>query len=250
MEGCRGFPPKGARHSQFWLRSRQLKQDRSALIALSLAVIGASCLTAASVIGVASSRGTMEVNGTAVRGTANVAEGASVKTNETSGNIHLGNGVQVTLGQNSAARVYADRLALTEGAGRVTAAHGYAVEALGFRVDAADRATARVAWDGNRILVTALDSAVQVSQSGVLLARLTPGTTYYFEQDTAKDDTAASAGKVAGNAGDSDSGNGSTANTAKGLSTHAKWGIAAGAAAAAGTGIGLGLYLSGNNASR
>lgn len=224
-----------------------MNQYRSALIVLCLATSGTACLTAANVIGVASTRGTMEVNGTAVRGTANISEGAWVKTNQTAGSIHLGSGVQVTLGQNSVGRIFADRLSLTEGAGQVAAKQNYAVEALGFRVDAADNGAARVAWDGNRILVTAVDSAVRVSQEGVLVARLNPGTTYFFEPDTPKDDTAASAGKVAGNAGEGDST--SATSIRKGLSTHAKWGIAAGAAAAA-TGVGLGLYLSGGNASR
>ncbi len=206
------------------------------------------CLTAGNAIGVASTRGTMEVNGAAVRGTASISEGAWVKTNQTAGSIHLTSGVQVTLGQNSAGRVFADRLALLSGAGQVAAKQDYAVEALGFRVDPAENGAARVAWDGNRILVTAVDTAVKVSQEGVLVARLNAGTTYYFEPDTPKDDTAASAGKVAGNAGEGDS-TSSASSKAKGLSTHAKWGIVAGAAAA-GTGVGLGLYLSGGNASR
>ena len=225
-----------------------MNQYRSAFIVLSFAALGTGCLTASNVIGVASTRGTMDVNGAAVRGTADVADGASVQTNQTPGSIHLGNGVQVTLGENSAASVYNDRLSLTQGASQVTAKQKYAVEALGFRIDAPENGAARVAWDGKRILVTAFGSPVTVSQEGVLLALLNPGTTYFFE-DAPQDNTAASAGKVAGNAGEGNSGNGAP-NTAKGLSTHAKWGIAAGAAAAAGTGIGLGLYLSGNNASR
>jgi hypothetical protein len=225
-------------------------QCRQGTFALTLAISLAGSLSAAAFIGVAATRGTIEVNRASVRGTANISEGAAVQTNDSTGQIHLENGVSVTLGQNSAAAVHADRLELLQGIGQVAARRNYGVEALGFRVEGKNGSTkTRVAYDHDRILVTAMDSGLTVSRGGVLIARLNPGATYFFQQDpNSGGDAANSAGSTSG------SGNsGTTPNRKTGLSTGAKWGIVAGVAAAA-TGVGVGVYLSnsggGNNASR
>jgi hypothetical protein len=226
-----------------------MNQHRRGVIALSLAIFMTTQLSAAPVIGVASTRGTMEVNSSPVRGTANVSEGCSIRTNETVGQIDLRNGVQLTLGQNTAASVYSNRVELREGGGQVTTKQDYGVEALGFRVAPAGRnALARVMYDRNRILVTAIDSPLKVSKDGVLLARVNAGATYYFEQEPTTDGSAASAGRTNGNPNKPSTGAQSAVKA--GLSSGVKWGIATGAAAAVGTGIGLGVALSGSNASR
>lgn len=223
-----------------------MNQYRRGLVLLSLAAFVATQLSAAPVIGVASTRGTIQIDNAAVRGTANVSEGSSVRTNETSGQVQLQNGASAVLSQRSAASVYTNRIELREGAGQVSAQPGFDLDALGFRISAAgSKAVTRVTYERpDRILVTAMDSPVKVTKNGVLLAKLNPGTTYYFEPGSAdqQNDTAQSAGKTAGKKAA-----GSTA-AKTGLSTAAKWGIVA--AVAGGTGVGLGVALSGDDASR
>jgi hypothetical protein len=227
-------------------------QYRRGLISLSLAISLSASVVAGPAIGVASTRGTMAVNTASVRGTANISNGASVQTNETTGQIQLNNGTRVTLGQNTSATVFDNRLDLLQGAGQISG-RGYGIEALGFRVEGSQKSvTTRVVYDQNRILVTALDGAASVSRAGSLLARLNPGVTYFFEPDRSHDGTAVSAGSTTtpGNGNGSGSGKGSGQGAVKtGLSTAAKWGIAAGVAGA-GTAVGLGLSLTGDSASR
>ncbi len=221
-------------------------QYRRGLILLSLAAFAITQLCAAPAIGVATTRGSMEVDNASVRGTANLSDGSSVRTNETSTRLQLQNGVQATLGQNSAAAVYSSRIELREGMGQVTANDGFELSALGFHISPSNgKGVARVKYDGSdRILVTAVESAVKVSKDGVLLARVNPGTTYSFEQEDQNDgQTAQSAGKTARKGGKV------AGKAAKaGLSTGAKWGIVA--AVGAGAGVGLGVGLSGSDASR
>ncbi len=104
---------------------------------LGLLVLGVgvtSVLCADSVIGVASTRGTMEVNHTAIRGNANLSEGSSLRTNETTSQVSLQNGVQVTLGTRSAAAIHSNHMQLLEGGAQVSATGGFDVEALGFSI--------------------------------------------------------------------------------------------------------------------
>jgi hypothetical protein len=222
-----------------------MTQYRRACILLSLVVSALTPLPAAPAIGTASTRGAMEVDHTSVRGTANLFEGSSVRTGDTSGQIRLRNGVQATFEGKTAAAVYSDRIELQAGTGQIATRVGFDVGALGFRISPdGGKAVTRVFYERpDRILVTALESSVAVRRGGVLLARLSPGTTYYFEPDSPQSgDTAQSAGKTAGKTG---------ATAAKGaLSAGAKFGIVAGSLAAAGTGIGLGVALSGDDTSR
>lgn len=227
-----------------------MNQYRRGFAILSLAAFVGTQLYAAPVIGVATTRGTMQIDSAAVRGTANLSDGSSIRTNETAGQVQLQNGVQVTLGERSTAAVYSNHLELHEGSGQVAAKPGFDLDALGFRVSASgEKAVARISYQRpDRILVTAVNSGVKVSHNGVLLAKLNAGTTYFFEPGSAAGDDdkkpATKGGKTASN------GSGTAGTAAKvGLSTAAKWGIVAGVAAA-GAGVGLGVGLSGDDASR
>jgi hypothetical protein len=221
---------------------------RRGVIVLSLAAFFSVQVTAAPVIGVASTRGTMEIDHASIRGTANLLDGSAIRTNETSGQIQLQNGSLATLGQRTAAEVFANRIVLREGVGQISSRGGFEVGALGFRISPANnKAVARISFErSDRILVSALDSGVKVSRDGVLLAHISAGTTYYFEPDSSPSDSqvAQSAGKTSGGAGKPVIHHA----TRTGLSTGAKWGIVTGIAAAAAVGLGVGL--SGDDASR
>jgi hypothetical protein len=225
-----------------------MNQYRRGIVALSLAVFVTTQASASAVIGVASTRGTIEVDNASVRGTANLTDGSMVRTNETAGQVQLNNGVQATFGKNTAASVYNNRIEIREGSGQVATRPGFELGALGFRVaPAGDKAVARVSYSNpERILVTAVGSPVQVSRDGVLLARLNPGTTYFFEPEAGDTGggTARTAGQTAGKAADKTG----AAAVKTGLSVGAKWGIVG--AVAAGSTVGLGVGLSGEDASR
>lgn len=215
---------------------------RRGLALTSLAAFAAAQLSAAPAIGVVSTRGVMEVDKAAVRGTTKISDGSSVRTGDMAGRVELNNGVRATLAKATAARVHADRIELSAGAGQVSTRTGFDLDALGFRISPESRdAVARVTYENaNRILVTAVDSPLKVSRGGTMLARLTPGTTYYFEPAAEGEPNPPASN--AGNQG------GSKPGAKAALSTRAKWGIALGAAAAAaGTGIGIALSQGGGS---
>jgi hypothetical protein len=184
----------------------------------------------------------MDVNSASVRSTANIPDGAWVQTNQTPGQIRLQSGVQVNLSENTSATIYADHLQLKRGVALFTAHQNYGVDALGYRIeggveDKDKSVSARIAYDQNRILVTAVQSATNVSRDNKLLAQINPGETYYFDSDEpAGTPPAKPVGKVG-------------KVTKAGLSNGAKWGIIAGAAGA-GTATGVGVYLAEQKASR
>jgi hypothetical protein len=211
-------------------------QYRASLLALSMAISLAAPLSAASVIGIASTFGTMDVNSASVRSTANILDGALVETNATPGQIRLESGVQVNLSENTSATVYADHLQLKRGAIVFTGHQNYWVDALCYRVEGKDNSVSvRIAHDQNRILVTAAQSAGKVSRDDKLLTQLNPGETYFFNTDgQACPLPATFAGKP-------------HKVVKAGLSIDAKWGVVAGTAAAA---TGVGVYLAERRASR
>jgi hypothetical protein len=143
-------------------------QYRRGLLALSLAMSAAFQLSAAGIVGVASARGTLDVNNASVRGTANIPDGASVQTNETPGQIQLQDGGQVTLSEHTSAKVYSDHLQLLQGTAQLTAGRSYSVDALGYRIEGTSKElSALVACDQNW-------TADPTSQTGVWgLAKLT-----------------------------------------------------------------------------
>src|SRR5260370_38758530 len=85
------------------------------------------------VIGVARSRGAFLINNASVPGTATLLDGASVRTMELSSDVRLRTGQRLTLGSQSVATIYQDRLVLESGTAEVDRSYGYSVEAGGPR---------------------------------------------------------------------------------------------------------------------
>ncbi len=212
-------------------------QYRVGLLALSVTISLAASLLADSTIGVASTLGTMEVNSASVRSTANIPDGALVQTNGTPGQIRLQSGVQINLSENTSATIYSDHLQLKQGTAQFTAPVNYSVDALCYRIEGKNNSiSARITCDQNRILVTAVRSAINVSGDNKLLAQVKSGETYYFNScDLAGAPRAVPAGKA-----------GKVAQA--GLSNTAKWGIVAAAGVA--TAAAVGVYVTGDKASR
>ena len=79
-----------------------MNHSRWSVIALSFAAsLSLPLWAAAGPVGVASTRGTLQVNDLMARGTANIPEGASVRTAEMPGQIHLQDGVDLNLSERA-----------------------------------------------------------------------------------------------------------------------------------------------------
>ena len=205
----------------------------------------------ASIIGVASTRGAMQVDNVPVRGNANLKDGSQVQTADTASQIRLQNGVQATFEPKTDAAVFVNRIELRQGSGEISATSGFDVNALGHRISpAGKKAVARIALEeSDRVVITSVEDDVNVTKGGKLVAKLSKGMSYQFGPD---DDNQVGGGTVPPAAGKINPVPGSAAKGAgvkTGLSTAAKVGIGGGAAAA-GTGVGLGVALSGKDASR
>jgi hypothetical protein len=102
---------------------------------------------------------------------------------------------------------------------------GVELGAFGLRVTAVEgRASVRVAHGLDRVLVTPVTAAVNVSRDGLLLARLSPGKTYYFKEDEQGSAPPPQEQKVVGG----------------GIPRRVLWGVIGGGAAG-GIGAGIGL---------
>ena len=143
-------------------------------------------MLADSFIGIASTRGSMTVDHSAVKGNANIVPGSKIETIESTSQLQLQNGAQVTLREGSSAAVFGDRMELKQGGAQIQTKNGYGVEALGFRFTPEQgEATTQISYAStNRLMVSALRGPVKVlNQEGLLLAKLSPGTSYFVEED-------------------------------------------------------------------
>ena len=88
------------------------------------------------VIGTASVRGNMRVDGSTVQGDATVFNGTVVETDDASANLRMGHGIDVTMSKSSKGTVYSDHFVLQRGASELTAPGPFEMEADGLRVAA------------------------------------------------------------------------------------------------------------------
>ncbi len=147
--------------------------------------IGAAMM-ADSFIGVASTRGSMSVDHSSVKGNANIVLGSKIETLESTSQLQLQSGAQVTLSEGSSVAVFGDRMELKQGAAQIHTKNGYGVEALGFRfMPEQGEATTQISYaKANRLMVSAVHGPVKVlNQEGQLLAKLSPGTSYFVEEE-------------------------------------------------------------------
>lgn len=175
-------------------------------------------------IGVVSAIGTFTVNDAKVEGNANVFEGSLIKTTTASGRVYLETGSQLTLGTNSAATFYKDRVVLQQGATRVDGTNRFSIQAASYRIQNAEPASeAVVRLEGDEVQIAALVGAVNVYNGhGALLTRVGAGTASSFDNQNSGAPTNVAAnnspknpqsGATAGQSGASAGQSGATAQT-------------------------------------
>jgi len=151
-------------------------------------VTAAGVVLAANVIGVASGAAAFLVDRAQVQGNATIIEGAVVETRSSSSRLLLNNGVRLQLEPQSRAKVFAERVILEQGAGRLTQAGPAALVAKGLQVAPNEKdAQIHVALNPQgAVRVTALQGAAKVTTAeGLVLARVNAGSTLAFEPQAA-----------------------------------------------------------------
>jgi hypothetical protein len=162
-------------------RRQAMSKKLQALLALFCMVSYASAGT--TVLGTASARGDMRVDGYAVKGDATVFDGSVVETGDASVNLRVGHGVGITMSKSSRGTVYRDRFVLQRGESELTTPGSFELEANGLRV-AANKPNS-VAIVGltpkNTVQVAALAGSLEVRDGqGILLSNVLPGRPLTF----------------------------------------------------------------------
>ncbi|MGA7414404.1 MAG: hypothetical protein WBW33_28295 [Bryobacteraceae bacterium] len=191
------------------------------------------------IVGVATAIGSFSVNNSSVSGTANLPDGALLKTTSSTGEVTLKGGSGVVLGTNSAATFYDGKVVLVRGMARFdNLKPDFKITASSLRVHS-DQAGGQgaVRLNGDKVEVASVIGNMNVyNQQGVLLARVAAGSVVAVDDN----DSGASSGQ-----GQTPSG-ASTGAAAPIMSNSAALWIAAGLTA---LGLGLGIGLSQNNGS-
>jgi len=175
-----------------------MRRRAKVLLWAGLLVTAAGLVLAANAIGIASGAAAFLVDRAQVQGNATIMEGAVVETRSSSSRLLLNNGVRLQLEPQSRAKVFAERVILEQGTGRLTQAGPATLVAEGLQVAPNEKdAQIHVALNPpGEVCVTALQGAAEVTTAqGLLLARVNAGSTLAFEPQAA---TAAPPYQVAG----------------------------------------------------
>lgn len=158
------------------------------LLLAGLLMAAAGLALAANAIGVATGTAAFLVDRAAVQGNATIFEGAVVETRASSSRLLLNNGVRLQLEPKSRARVFAERVILEQGTGRLTQAGPASLVARHLQVVPNERTgQVQVALNAQgEVSVTALRGVAEVSTvQGLLVARVISGSTLVFEPQAA-----------------------------------------------------------------
>jgi hypothetical protein len=155
------------------------------LIALAGLFVPTQAVTAPDVIGTASARGSMRVDGAPVLTNATLFDGSVIETDKATTALRLDQGVEVKLATASYAKLYRDRLVLEKGSSEImTSAGGYTVEANHLRV-VPDKPYSRSVvsmLNTSSVKVAVISGGFHVTTgSGFLLASIQPGSVMSFE---------------------------------------------------------------------
>ncbi len=134
-------------------------------------------------IGTASARGDMRVDGYIVRGDATLFDGTMVEAGQASVALRLNKGVDVKLSTSARGTLHRDRLVLQRGSSEWAGSTSFLVEANGLRVTASGANSRGVVSisTANTVEVSALAGELRVTDSqGLHLASVRPGNAVAF----------------------------------------------------------------------
>lgn len=152
-------------------------------VALALVCLATYAAAGTTVLGTASARGPMRVDGYTVHGDATVFEGSVVETQDASAVLRVAHGVDITLSRSSRGTVYGDRFMLNHGKTEVADPGSFALEADGLRVTADQpHSVGIVALTAKHAVeVAALAGRFEVRDGrGILLSEVLPGKPLAF----------------------------------------------------------------------
>jgi hypothetical protein len=157
----------------------QLRPMLAVVVALHISIGSA----ASPAIGVASARGSFDLDASKTAGNGTLFEGSTVETGKASSELKMTNGVRVTLDSGTRGKVYRDHLLLEKGTGQIDIGGNYRISARSLQIQPATSGRAKVTLTGrNRVVVAALTSRVRVTNTaGLLIAELVPGRALELE---------------------------------------------------------------------
>jgi hypothetical protein len=161
------------------------KTNLWSLIAVVGLFVPAQGVTAPDVIGTASARGNMRVDGASVASNATLFDGSVVETDQATTALRLDKGVEVKLATASNATLYRDRLVLTKGTSEVLmGTRDFTVEANHLQV-VPDKPYSRGVvsmQNAASVKVAVISGGFHVTNgSGLLLASIRPGSVMSFD---------------------------------------------------------------------
>lgn len=133
---------------------------------------------ASPVIGTVVAKGAFRLDNATVNSHATLFEGATIETKTAASRMELSSGARMSLGTESKAKFYGDRMILEKGEGLLEKAESFRFEARGLTIQPeTGNASARVALSGGaRVEVAALSGSFRVLNSrGLLVANLGSG---------------------------------------------------------------------------
>jgi hypothetical protein len=154
---------------------------------LALSFMASYASAGTTVLGTASVRGNMRVDGYTVRGDATVFNGSVVETADASASLRMGHGVDITMSKSSRGTIYRDHFVLQRGASELTAPASFQLEANGLRVSSAAPNTVGVVTvtPQNAVEIATLSGSFAVRDGeGLLLSNVLPGRPLTFAMQT------------------------------------------------------------------
>jgi hypothetical protein len=134
-------------------------------------------------IGMVASAGTFNIAGVKSAGTATVFQGDAVSTDAAASQVHLKNGIDLTMAPHSSGAIYADHINLTSGTVSGRVGDTYRVVATGLVVKPASAGTeAQVQIASNRVTVAIPSGQADIATSqGALVAHMMPGNAMSYQ---------------------------------------------------------------------
>jgi hypothetical protein len=137
-------------------------------------------------IGVASAKGSFDLDASKTAGNGTLFEGSTVETGKATSELKMANGVRMTLDSGTRGKVFRNHLLLEKGTGQIESGT-YTIMARALQIQPSPSGQAKVTLKGgNRVLVAALNSRVRITNtSGLLIAELAPGRALELEPQEA-----------------------------------------------------------------